>query len=97
MVRELVVREAEGVVHVLRRERELFPFSLCGMDFDNYSLFIDQFPTLTPLGARRTRAALSVNNGHRRSDGSQARAAVGAPPVSASICTSRREKSTGLA
>ncbi len=37
----LVVREAEMVVHALRRARELFPFPLRGVDFDNDSLFMN--------------------------------------------------------
>ena len=37
----LVVREAEMVVHGLGRARELFPFPLCGVDFDNDSLFMN--------------------------------------------------------
>jgi hypothetical protein len=31
----IVVREAEMVVHALGRARELFPFPLRGVDFDN--------------------------------------------------------------
>ena len=37
----IVVREAEMVVHALRRARELFPFPLRGVDFDNDSLFMN--------------------------------------------------------
>ncbi|HEY0203619.1 MAG TPA: ISNCY family transposase, partial [Acetobacteraceae bacterium] len=37
----IVVREAEMVVHALSRARELFPFSLRGVDFDNDSLFMN--------------------------------------------------------
>ena len=37
----IVVREAEMVVHALNRARELFPFPLRGMDFDNDSLFMN--------------------------------------------------------
>ena len=37
----LVVREAEMVVHALGRARELFPFPLRGVDFDNDSLFMN--------------------------------------------------------
>ena len=37
----IVVREAEIVVHALRRARELFPFPLRGVDFDNDSLFMN--------------------------------------------------------
>ena len=37
----LVVREAEMVVHALKRARELFPFPLLGVDFDNDSLFMN--------------------------------------------------------
>ncbi len=37
----IVVREAEMVVHALDRARELFPFPLRGMDFDNDSLFMN--------------------------------------------------------
>lgn len=37
----LVVREAEMVVHALARARELFPFPLRGVDFDNDSLFMN--------------------------------------------------------
>ncbi|TPG44318.1 transposase [Roseomonas nepalensis] len=38
----LVVREAEMVVHALGRARELFPFPLRGLDFDNDSLFMNE-------------------------------------------------------
>ena len=37
----IVVREAEMVVHALGRARELFPFPLRGVDFDNHSLFMN--------------------------------------------------------
>ena len=37
----IVVREAEMVVHALGRARELFPFPLRGVDFDNDSLFMN--------------------------------------------------------
>ena len=37
----IVVREAEMVVHALVRARELFPFPLRGVDFDNDSLFMN--------------------------------------------------------
>ena len=37
----IVVREAEMVMHTLGRARELFPFPLRGMDFDNDSLFLN--------------------------------------------------------
>jgi hypothetical protein len=37
----VVVREAEMIVHALGRARELFPFPLCGVDFDNDSLFMN--------------------------------------------------------
>ena len=37
----LVVREAEMGVHALKRPRELFPFPLRGVDFDNDSLFMN--------------------------------------------------------
>ena len=37
----IVVREAEMVVHALGRARELFPFALRGVDFDNDSLFMN--------------------------------------------------------
>ena len=37
----IVVREAEMVVHALARARELFLFTLRGVDFDNDSLFIN--------------------------------------------------------
>ncbi len=37
----IVVREAEMVVHGLARARELFPFALRGVDFDNDSLFMN--------------------------------------------------------
>ena len=37
----IVVREAEMVVHALSRARELFPFPLRGVDFDNDSLFMN--------------------------------------------------------
>ena len=38
----LVVREAEMVVHALGRARELFPFPLRGVDFDNDALFMNE-------------------------------------------------------
>lgn len=38
----LVVREAEMVVHALERARQLFPFPLRGIDFDNDSLFMNE-------------------------------------------------------
>ena len=38
----IVVREAEMVVHALGRARELFPFPLYGVDFDNDSLFMNE-------------------------------------------------------
>lgn len=38
----LVVREAEMVVHALGRARELFPFPLRGVDFDNDPLFMNE-------------------------------------------------------
>ena len=37
----IVVREAEVVMHALGRARELFPFPLRGVDFDNDSLFMN--------------------------------------------------------
>ena len=37
----IVVREAEMVVHALGRARELLPFPLRGVDFDNDSLFMN--------------------------------------------------------
>ncbi len=37
----IVVRKAEMVVHALGRARELFPFPLRGVDFDNDSLFMN--------------------------------------------------------
>jgi hypothetical protein len=37
----VVVREAEMVIHALRRARELFPFPLRGVDFDNDGLFMN--------------------------------------------------------
>lgn len=37
----IVVREAEIVVHALRRARELLPFPLRGIDFDNDGLFMN--------------------------------------------------------
>jgi len=37
----IVVRDAEMVVHALDRARELFPFPLRGVDFDNDSLFMN--------------------------------------------------------
>ncbi len=37
----IVVREAEMVMHALGRARELFPFPLRGVDFDNDSLFMN--------------------------------------------------------
>jgi hypothetical protein len=37
----IVVREAKMVVHALGRARELFPFPLRGVDFDNDSLFMN--------------------------------------------------------
>ncbi|PWC26807.1 integrase catalytic domain-containing protein [Teichococcus aestuarii] len=37
----IVIREAEMVVHALGRARELFPFPLRGVDFDNDSLFMN--------------------------------------------------------
>ena len=71
--------------------------TLCEVGFDYDNLLAGQFLTLTLLVARRARTALSINNGHRRLDGCQPRAAAGVLPASASICKSRREKSTGLA
>lgn len=37
----IVVREAEVFVHTPGRARELFPFPLRGVDFDNDSLFMN--------------------------------------------------------
>jgi hypothetical protein len=37
-----VVREAEMVIHALARARELFPFPLRGIDFDNDALFMNE-------------------------------------------------------
>ena len=36
-----MLRKAEMVVHALGRARELFPFPLHGVDFDNDSLFMN--------------------------------------------------------
>ncbi len=47
----IVVREAEMVVRALGRARELFPFPLRGVDFDNDSLFMnDPHQTRNPFG-----------------------------------------------
>ena len=61
----IVVREAEMVVHALSRARELFPFSLRGVDFDNDSLFMND---LVVGWCRAEGLEVTRSRGYRKND-----------------------------
>ena len=61
----IVVREAEMVLHALWRARELFPFPLRGVDFDNDSLFMND---LVVGWCRREGLEVTRSRAYRKND-----------------------------